>query len=373
MRTHREKEALNGTATPHTRRATLSRPPVETPSRHRVVRLDLHWLRSIGFTVVLVGLVAAAIGADWSITLGSVATSAVGFGFFYLLFPGGAHFGMTVANFLAMYACLFEFFRSANFPGAPTEFAAPALALPVLGFLFGCFMRRRQVVAIIRARRMRKLEHVPRLTSWLIGTIVVGAASFALPRLALDPIAQGLTLLASMVVISVMVVFTVRDVVLVMIDVATVFESVTSRLDRLVLPMMAFTTFYTLIVVVFACLYRIADLTTAQPQFALHAQAVRISFTDSLYYSVATITTLGFGDIAPSAQLVRALTGLEVVCGILMLLFGFSEIMRGAGPDSRPRPMLPEQRPTLPGYRHTGSEQRPTLQEQRPTLPPDAA
>jgi voltage-gated potassium channel len=325
----------------------LSRPPVEAPTRHRI-RLDRHWLRSIAFTVGLVGLVAAAIGADWSITLGSVATSAVGFGFFYLLFPGGAHFGMTVANFLAIYACMFEFFRSANFSGAPAEIALPALALPVLGFLFGCFLRRRQVLAIIRSHRVRQLEHFPRLTRWFVGTLAVGAASFALPRLTLDPFTQGLTLLASMVAIAGLVVLAVRDVVLVMIDVATVFESVTARLDRLVLPMVAFTTFYALIVVVFACLYRIADLTTPAPQFAVHALAARISFTDALYYSVATITTLGFGDIAPSSQLVRVLTGLEVVSGILMLLFGFSEVMRGAGPDSVPRPTQPDQRSPRP-------------------------
>jgi voltage-gated potassium channel len=66
-------------------------------------------------------------------------------------------------------------------------------------------------------------------------------------------------------------------------------------------------------------------------QFTLHAVPARISFVDSLYYSVATITTLGFGDIAPTSLLVRALTGLEVVSGIMMLLFGFSEIMRSAG------------------------------------------
>ena len=73
--------------------------------------------------------------------------------------------------------------------------------------------------------------------------------------------------------------------------------------------MMAFVTFYALLVVVFACLYRIADLTTRVPQFSLHAEPARISFVDSLYYSVATITTLGFGDIAPASLLVRAITG----------------------------------------------------------------
>ena len=282
------------------------------------------------FTVGLVALVAFAIGADGPTTVSSLVTCAVGFGFFYLMFPGGAHFGMTVANFLAIYACMFEFFRQANFPLAPRPFAFGAIALPVIGFLAGCFLRRRQVYSIIHARRIRELERLPRLTIWFLGALAVGAASFALPRLQLDGREQGFALLGSMAVITLFVIASVRDVVLVMIDVAMVFEGVAARLDRLIRPMIAFLTFYALLVVVFACFYRIADLTTPEPQFTLHAQPARISFVDSLYYSVATITTLGFGDIAPSSLLVRALTGLEVVSGVLMLLFGFSEIMRSA-------------------------------------------
>jgi voltage-gated potassium channel len=210
--------------------------------------------------------------------------------------------------------------------------------LPVAGFLATCFLRRRLVRALIRARRVRDLAHLPRLGRWFLGTMSVGALSFALPRLALAPLAQGLTLLAAMAAITLFVVLSVREVVLVMVDISMVFESVAARLDRLVMPMMAFLTFYALLVVVFGCLYRIADLTTPVPQFVLHGQPSRIGFVDALYYSVATITTLGFGDIAPASLLVRALTGLEVVSGVLMLLFGFSEIMRSAGPDSRPRP-----------------------------------
>jgi hypothetical protein len=37
-------------------------------------------------------------------------------------------------------------------------------------------------------------------------------------------------------------------------------------------------------------------------------------------------------------MLVRALTGVQVVSGIPMPLFGFIEIMRNAGPDSETRP-----------------------------------
>jgi voltage-gated potassium channel len=321
----------------------VGRPPIRVRSREKLVSLDEHWLRSIGFTLVLVGLVAAAIGADRFVTLSVLVSCAVGFGFFYLLFPGGAHFGMTVANFLAIYACMFEFFRDANFPAAPRGFVLTGVGLPVFGFLGGCFIRRRQVFAIIHARRIRELAHLPRITAWFLGALAIGAASFALPRLQLDPLQQGLALLVAMTLVTLLVAGSVRDVILVMIDIAMVFEGVGARLDRLIRPVMAFLTFYALLVVVFACLYRIADLTTAVPQFAFHEQPARISFVDSLYYSVATITTLGFGDIAPLSKLVRALTGVEVVSGVLMLLFGFSEIMRSAsdrehrsGPHDRP-------------------------------------
>ena len=305
-----------------------------TTRRHR--QLDTHWWGSLGFTAALVGLVAAAIGAGWMVTAGLVATSLVGFGFFYLLFPGGTHFGLTVANFLAIYACMFEFFREANFTAAPQPVAMLARALPVLGFLASCVMHRKRVYGLIRARRVRDLDldHLPRLMRWFLATMTVGAISFATPRLEMDPSAASLALLGAMALVTLFVAAAVRDVVTLLVDVSLVFQAVASRLDRLIMPMLAFVTFYGLLVVIFTCLYRIADLTTLVPQFLVHGAPARIGFVDALYYSIATITTLGFGDIAPVSFLARALTGMEVVSGILMLLFGFSEIMRGAGPDS---------------------------------------
>jgi voltage-gated potassium channel len=309
----------------------VSRRPTRVRSRDHLVVPDWHWLRSTAFTLALIGLVAIAIGVDWTATLSSLLTCAVGFGFFYLLFSGGAHFGMVVANFLAIYACAFEFFREANFPEATRPFALGAVAMPVLAFLCGCFARRRAIHSIIHARRIRQLERLPRISGWLLGALAVGAASFALPRLQLDAQQQGIALLAATALVSLFVIVSIRDAILVMIDIAMVFEGVAVRFDRLIRPMVAFITFYALLVVVFACLYRIADLSAATPQFTIHADPTRISFVDALYFSIATITTLGFGDIAPTSSLVRAITSLEVVSGLLMLLFGFSEITRSAG------------------------------------------
>ena len=308
-------------------------------------RLDWQWLRSLGFTLVLVGLVAAAIGEDREFAISALATCAVGFGFFYLLFPGGMHFGVVVANLLAMYAGLFVFFHDANFHAASRQISIISMALPVVGFLAGCFLRRRAITGVIHARRTRPHEHLPRLRRWVPGTMAVGTISFSVPVLGLSADAQGVALLASMAVIAILVFVAARDVVLLQMDVALIFESVTARLHRMVMPVMAFLTVYSLLLVVFACLFRIAELSTGRPQLALHGTPMNASFTDALYFSVVTLSTVGYGDISPIGPLARALAAFEVVAGVLLLLFGFSEIMRSADLDRRgPSGHLPAER-----------------------------
>jgi voltage-gated potassium channel len=309
------------------------KPPVPIRPRGPI---DLHWLRATAFTVLLVGLVAAAMGADWPLALAALATSGVGFGFFYLVFPGGSHFGLTMANYLAVYACLFVFFRDANFHDTPVPDSIVALLLPVVGFLAGAFLRRRRVAASIHARRHHHPTHLPSMRRWLPGIALVGAASFALPPLHLNAGTQGATLLVSMAVIALIVAYSARDVVVLLIDIALIFEGVAERVDRLVMPMMAFLTCYSLLVIVFGCLYRIAEISLGMPQFSVHGVPRAISFVEALYFSVITIATVGYGDIVPDGALVRGLASVEVVAGLLLLLFGFSEIMAArAGKNGR--------------------------------------
>jgi voltage-gated potassium channel len=175
------------------------------------------------------------------------------------------------------------------------------------------------------------VAHLPRLRGWVPVTLVVGAISFAYPSLELGAVEQGIVLVASMAVIGMAVFLAARDVVLLQMEVAIIFESVTAHLHRLVVPVIAFLSVYSLVVVVFACLIRIAELTTGRPQLALHGQPINASFTDALYFSVITVSTVGYGDFSPFGSLARALAAFEVVTGLLLLLFGFSEIMRGAG------------------------------------------
>jgi voltage-gated potassium channel len=301
------------------------------------IGLDRRWIRQVLFTLVLVGLVCVALGAEWQLAIAALVICAVSFGFFYLVIPGGLHFGITMANFLAVYACMFVFFRDTNFPDAELVPSVAALALPVVVFLLRCFLARRRVAAMIRARRHAELMHLPRLTRWLPTVALVGALSFVLPRFEMKAAGQGTLLVAAMSVIAAAVTYAQRDLVLLMMDVAMVFESVAHRVNRLVMPAMAFLTFYALLVIVFGCLYRIAELTLGGAQFIVHGRVAALTFSDALYFSVVTISTVGYGDIVPNGALVRGLAGLEVVCGLMLLLFGFAEIMRSSGPESEHR------------------------------------
>lgn len=318
-------------------------------ARRAARRIDRHWLRATAFTLVLVGLVAGGMGRDWEFAVVFITTCVAGFGFFYLIFPGGSHFGVTVANMMAVYACLFVYFREANFPDAPDASALTALALPVLGFLAGCLWRRRQVAGLIRARRHHELMHLPRLVRWVPALVAIGVLSFLSPRLHLNGFGQGEALLVSSAAIAALVAWAARDAVLTMMDIALVFEEVATRLDRLVMPIMAFLTFYSLLVVVFGCLYRIAEAGMGGPMFLVHGLLRALSFPEALYFSVTTLATVGYGDITPAAPLARGLATVEVVAGLLLLLFGFSEIMHSGGPDTEARRRL----------RHDGGDSSP--------------
>ncbi len=293
-----------------------------------VRRIDRHWVNATLFTVFLLGLVTAAMGADAVFALSALCVSTIGFGFFYLLFTGGSHFGVTLANSLAVYACVFEFFREANFSAAPRAATIAGLVLPVMGFLLGCVIKRRRIAASIHARRLREFTHPPSFGRWVPGLAMIGASSFAIPSLQLGATGQTVWLLVSMTSIGGFVVWGVRDIVVLLIDIALVFEDVASRIGVVFMAMLAFLTYYSLIVVIFTCLYRIADLTLGGDQFLFEGKSGHLGFADALYFSVVTIATVGYGDIVPHGALVRGLAAIEVVLGVVLLLFGFSEIMR---------------------------------------------
>jgi voltage-gated potassium channel len=136
--------------------------------------------------------------------------------------------------------------------------------------------------------------------------------------------------IAAMAVIALTVMAVSGNVAAFLIESGLLFEEFFSRSARMLVPAFAFLTFYSLIVVVFAAVYRILDRLATVPQFVVQGVAKELSFTESLYFSLVTLATVGYGDIIPATNLTRLLAGFEVVCGILLLLFGVNEIIAHA-------------------------------------------
>jgi voltage-gated potassium channel len=155
---------------------------------------------------------------------------------------------------------------------------------------------------------------------------VIGAATFVVPDLKL--IERDIPLLAAQLALSVSVFLTARQACAFLISIGQSFESFFARLRHLFTAVFAFVTFYSLLIIGFACIYRIIDLATAAPQFLIGGKSRMIGIMESGYFSLITMSTVGYGDIVPAAPTVRFVAGIQIILGVLLLLFGFSEIMR---------------------------------------------
>ena len=287
------------------------------------------WLRAALATLGFGLLVAGGLADQGSmLPMLVIGTAALAIGFFYLLFPQGMHFAFGASAGLAVYACLFVVIGRAAFPQAPAWAHALAFLMPVFAFLGGVWVRRHSLCRAAEAEAPFDHGHLPRMARWLIPVWVVGGFSLSLPLNRLAPFDQGLALLAAMGAIAAIVAVSVRPVVLLLSDLTLITEEVSARLRRIAVPVMAFLTLYSLLVISFACFYRIADGLSRLPLFHGPDGPIKLSFQDALYFSLVTQATVGFGDLTPHDDGIRLLTGVQVLAGQILLLFGFAEIMR---------------------------------------------
>jgi hypothetical protein len=119
-----------------------------------------------------------------------------------------------------------------------------------------------------------------------------------------------------------------QEVALLLLDTGLLFEEFFEQVADLVQPAFAFLTFYSVLVIVFGALYTVIDRVSTQPHFVIAGAGGRdITFPEALHFSLVTLATVGYGDIVPGSNLIRVLSSVEVVAGILLLLFGFNAIL----------------------------------------------
>ena len=299
---------------------------METPRGRRAPR-DRRRLWQVFLSGGLVGLIALAIAATESYLAAVVVSSILALvAIFRFFFGSGRAFCITLANLVAVYACLFLFFSESNFVQASTGSLSLAFALPLLGFVAGSFRHRATITRVAEANRPREARDLPGILLWLIPVFAIGVLSFLVPGAGLSAEGVDVVLVAACGAIAVIVFAVSRDVAEFLRDTGLLFDEFFHRVARLVVPAFAFLTFYSLLVILFAAFYSAIDHAIGGTSFRIDGTVRAISFSESLYFSLMTLSTVGYGDIAPASSAIRLLAGAEIVSGILLLLFGFNEI-----------------------------------------------
>lgn len=304
------------------------------PSSDRTIRRHRRTAyRSGAMTLGLMLLVAAAVGDQgWLFSVAALAVSALAMGGLYLLFPYGPLFGLGVANGLAVYMCLYVVIGRSAFPEAFNWLLPVGFLMPVGSFVAACWLRRRELAALAsEGLDEAEIAHLPRFLRWLALCGVIGVLVLATPINRLPALEQSVALVMAMAVIAAISVIAVRDVIRLMVDIAAILTLVTKRLQFLAVPMATYVSLFALLAVAFGCFYRIADALSQQPLFQKLGQMGRLDFSEALHFSVVTLATVGYGDILPIDDGIRILAAIEMLTGQLLLLFGFSEIMRSRG------------------------------------------
>lgn len=281
-----------------------------------------------GFTALLLGLIALAageIGTVFQIVMLMILSFAVGT--FHLVFRGSGFFSISLANFLGVYACFYVFFVVTNFSGASPWAFQLGFSFPILAFLGGAILKRTELQSIVQSERLRDERHLGRTFLWLLPVSMIGALSFLVPEHLSDQQEVTVVFLSAMAALALVVLMASRDIAVFLLDSGLLFEEFFQSAARLLVPAFAFFTFYSLQIIVFGCIYRILDRFTVDPLFLVGDVPTTISFSQALYFSVITLSTVGYGDVVPLSDLVRLIVSIQIVSGVLLLLFGFSEII----------------------------------------------
>lgn len=197
----------------------------------------------------------------------------------------------------------------------------------MVAYVAGAALRRGDIQSIVTAHRVREERHFGRVFRWLVLIVVFALLTFVSRKWFEGSEAETVLLLAFMGGIGATLFFASHDVATFMLDTGILFEEFFGRDSELLVPAFAFLTFYSMLLIVFECVYRIADRFSSEPQFLILGRTTELSFTDAMYLSLITVSTVGYGEIVPISKGIKMLVSVQTVVGVLLLLCGFYELI----------------------------------------------
>ncbi len=280
------------------------------------------------FTVSLLVLISTAIGtANSTIPYFEIAVALTLVGVVHGLYPRSGFFTLALANFVGVYACFFTFFLVTNFVGVSELAAHIAFVLPLAAFVCGVYWRRESIRQIVFSSEASEHPIGLRPFLWLIPAAIVGVATFVIPLRDMPPAHNDIVLVVEMSLVGVVVLIASRDVTVFLIETGLLFQDFFHRVAALAKPTVAFLTFYSMMIIVFACIYRIVDVYDPDTHFLVSGEPRVVTFLESLYFSIVTLSTVGYGDIVPLTHTIRIIAAAQIVSGVLLLLFGMQVLM----------------------------------------------
>jgi len=289
-------------------------------------------------SLTLVALVAVSVAGSVNLLFLAIILSAgTATAFVRWAFPERAFFSLTFANLIAVYTAIFAFFMEEVFGQIKPATSGIGFTLPIIAFLIGCWIRRADVRAVVDHPDIRRGQALCGALIWLIPVFLVGAGVLVTSWLAEPVVNTDLAFLTAMLTIAVIVLAVSRNVAIFLVDAGLLFEEFFQRMSRLAVPAFAFLTFYALLVIVFASVFSIISQFSDEPHFRVGSVARALSFSEAIHFSIVTISTVGYGDIVPASNIARVLASMEVICGVMLLLFGVSELLGYAREHRRNR------------------------------------
>ncbi|WP_424814000.1 potassium channel family protein [Roseococcus sp. YIM B11640] len=289
-------------------------------------------LLAAGLTLAFMLLVALGVSdEEWKDAIASILAASVALGVMQAFVPRGLLFALALANSLAIYVCLFVVIGRAAFPGAAEWARTVGFLLPVISFVVAGVLRRRALAAAAHELRHVESRRFPPLAGWVVPVSAICALSLALPVNRSEPELQNIALILAMAGIGAVSARSVMPIVRLLMEIAAIMRRVGRRLQVLAVPIATYVSLFTFLAVGFGGLYRICDGFSATHLFVYLGQPARLTFPEALHFSIATLSTVGYGDIQPADDGIRLLAAAEIILGQLLLLFGFAEIMRSHG------------------------------------------
>lgn len=289
--------------------------------------------RSLFSVLLASSLLLALVGyaTDQDIGMFEIATGSVivmMLSFFLLFGPGSVFFDIVFANAITIYLCFFAFFVESLFADVDLGVLPLGFTLPLGAFLAGVTLHQKEIRKIVTDGLMDSDAAFARAFLWLLPVAAVGIGAFMLHQgTKFSPETLQSLFLGEMGLISLIVFFASKDFALLLMDTGIIFSDFFASNARLIKPAFAFFTFYSMNIIVFAAIYRIIDYLSVTHHFIVKGVLRDVTFVDSLYFSLVTISTLGYGDIIPNTNAIRFIVGLQSFFGTMLFFFGVHAVL----------------------------------------------